>query len=57
MRFVDFRCWHFSDVTAGLRSVCCWGKSGSRDCVAQLPSLTLMYGPAVRCKWILPSWR
>src|SRR6266581_7151461 len=31
---------HFSDVTAGLRSVCCWGKSGSRDCVARLPSLT-----------------
>ena len=21
--------WHFSDVTAGLRSVCCWGKSRS----------------------------
>jgi len=19
---------HFSDVTAGLRNVCCWGKSG-----------------------------
>src|SRR6267142_6313349 len=32
--------WHFSDATAGLRSVCCWGKSGSRDCVARLPSLT-----------------
>jgi len=28
------RSWHFSDVTAGLRSVCCWGKSGRRDCVA-----------------------
>ena len=36
----DFVLWHFSDVTAGLRSVCCWGKSGSRDCVARLPSLT-----------------
>ena len=33
--------WHFSDVTAGLRNVCCWGKSGSRGCVARLPSLTL----------------
>src|SRR6266481_7395304 len=33
--------WHFSDVTAGLRNVCCWGKSGSRDCVARLPSRTL----------------
>ena len=36
----DFVPWHFSDVTAGLRSVCCWGKSGSGDCVARLPSLT-----------------
>ena len=43
----DFSCqpgavhtWHFSDVTAGLRNVCCWGKSGSRDCVTRLPSLT-----------------
>src|SRR6267143_7061364 len=33
-------CWHFSDVTAGLRNICCWGKSGSRDCVARLPSRT-----------------
>ena len=32
--------WHFADVTAGVRNVCCWGKSGSRDCVARLPSLT-----------------
>src|SRR5712664_3313590 len=31
--------WHFSDVTARLRNVCCWGKSGSRDCVTRLPSL------------------
>jgi hypothetical protein len=31
---------HFSDVTAGLRNVCCWGKSGSRDCVTRLPTLT-----------------
>jgi hypothetical protein len=22
-----------------------------------IPLLTRMYGPAVRCKWILPSWR
>src|SRR5712671_2136589 len=36
----DFVLWHFSDVTAGLRNVCCWGKSGSRDCVTRLPSLT-----------------
>src|SRR5882724_1447709 len=36
----DFVLWHFSDVTAGLRSVCCWRKSGSRDCVARLPNLT-----------------
>jgi hypothetical protein len=36
----DFVRWHFSDVTAGLRNVCRWGKSGSRDCVARLPSLT-----------------
>src|SRR5712664_3520943 len=31
--------WHFSDGTAGLRNVCCWGKSGRRDCVTRLPSL------------------
>src|SRR5260370_3373027 len=36
----DFVLWHFSDVTAGVRNVCCWGKSRSRDCVARLPSLT-----------------
>jgi hypothetical protein len=24
------RSWHFSDVTTGLRNVCCWGKSGVR---------------------------
>ena len=29
-----------SDVTAELRIVCCWGKSGCRDCVTRLPSLT-----------------
>jgi hypothetical protein len=34
--------WHSSDVTVGLRNVCCWGKSGSRDCVARLPSLALL---------------
>src|SRR6266436_479577 len=38
--FADIDSWHFSDVTAGLRNVCCWGKSGSRDCVTRLPSLT-----------------
>src|SRR5882762_4795358 len=36
----DFVPWHFSDVTAGLRNVCWWGKSGRRDCVTRLPSLT-----------------
>ena len=36
----EFRFWHFSDFTAGLRNVCCWGKSGSRDCVTRLPSLS-----------------
>jgi hypothetical protein len=36
----DVASWHFSDVTAGLRNVCCWGKSGSCDCVNRLPSLT-----------------
>jgi hypothetical protein len=32
--------WHFSDVTAGVRNVCCWGKSGSRDWGARFPFLT-----------------
>jgi hypothetical protein len=36
----DVSCWHFSDVTAGLRNVCCWGKSGRRNCVTRLPSRT-----------------
>ena len=27
----DFVPWHISDFTAGLRNVCCWEKSGSRD--------------------------
>jgi hypothetical protein len=35
----DVALWHLSDVTTGLLNVCCWGKSGSRDCVAGLPSL------------------
>jgi len=26
----DFVLWHFSDVTAGVRNVCCWGRQKSR---------------------------
>jgi hypothetical protein len=31
-------------------------RTGHRADIAQRPSLTLMYGPAVRCKKISPSW-
>src|ERR1700682_6053700 len=53
----DFVHWHFSDVTAGLRNVCCWGKSGSRDCVTRLPSLLRVSdaGRSQRCG--LHRWR
>ena len=31
------------------------GESGSRSDIAKLSRLTLMYGPAVRCKWFRRS--
>jgi len=35
----------------------CSGSDRHRNDGRSIPSLTPMYGPAVCCKWILPSWR
>src|ERR1022692_410105 len=39
--------------------VACWSNNGQRAALGLNGSAANdpMYGPAVRCKWILPSWR
>ena len=37
--------------------VCFWSQSRSALVTPEFRLLTRMYGPAVRCKWILPSWQ
>ena len=32
-------------------------ESGHHRLVMSISAFDPMYGPAVRCKWILPSWR
>ena len=60
----DFPCqpgavhtWHFMDMTTVFGDVRLYGQSEHSEVRWQGPLVTHMYGPAVRCKWILPSWR
>ena len=49
--------WHLASVIAVQRHVRIWVNTGSDRHPAKVSQLTRMYGPAVRFKWILPSWR
>src|SRR5260370_22862646 len=44
-------------MPTGGENVRSWGQSGSDRPTLKTALLTRMYGPAVRCKWILPSWQ
>src|SRR5260370_6314574 len=49
--------WPIASVGAVHRHVRSRGQTGSHRLRGGPTRLTLMYGPAVRCKWILPSWQ
>ena len=51
--------WHLASIRARALNGRYWGHSGQRSARALNASVAYdpMYGPAVRCKWILPSWR
>ena len=45
------------DMPTGAENVRSWRQTGSDRQTLKTALMTQMYGPAVRCKWILPSWR
>jgi hypothetical protein len=49
--------WQFSDALRQSSDVRCWGMNRPKSAAPEGRLLTRMYGPAVRCKWISPSWR
>jgi hypothetical protein len=48
---------HRTDMLPLLSDVRCWSNSGKHVLFQSISPFDPMYGPAVRCKWILPSWR
>ena len=48
---LQFRYWHETDMARSPQFGRYRGESGHGGCERRLPSLTRMYGPAVRCKW------
>ena len=55
----NVRLWHLADNPAAPAFVRYWSNSGQIWILTcdGLSAYDPMYGPAVRCKWILPSWR
>jgi hypothetical protein len=53
----DFRCWTPNGQADLLSDVRCWVNSGKHLLALSISGFDPMYGPAVRCKWILPGWR
>jgi CheY-like chemotaxis protein len=53
------RLWHKASFAATHHFVACWSNNGQRLALGPDSSAAIdqMYGPAVRCKWILPIWR
>jgi hypothetical protein len=55
----DDRFWHLASIRPHALNGRYWVHSGHCWILARVASVAFdpMYGPAVRCKWILPSWR
>jgi hypothetical protein len=55
----DVAYWHIAAFAAPQTFVGYWTNNGQKATQRLNGSAAIdpMYGPAVRCKWILPSWR